>query len=236
MTENDWGRFYELDTNDGVILPVRAYYYRDMQTGNWADLIIGMTYCAQKNDDPDNQAIVNEQLTNSGSTNLFHFGLSSANGNTAVPDLYEGQNFLGLRGMEGTTSQLIAGSAQLTYLSASKIIQGQRETQGTHTSIPMRSAHDGDSAFSRLAIRFTHNRFTSKLYVHVSYETAIDPTDVEDVAQLKDFMQAVSNSEGDTTMVFSNVTSVSQFRSFFLFWPFLLNRVKLHCVGAIKIG
>lgn len=239
MTENDWGRFYELDDNDGIILPPRAYYYRDMLTGNWADLALGMTYCVQKTDvDPgnDNTAMVNEQLQNTGSTNLFHFGLSSSNGGSGVPDLYDNQNFLGLRGIEGTTSQLIASSSLLTYLAATKITQGAIQTAGSQTSIPMRSAHVGANAFCRLGVRLTHDRFRSKLYVHISYEASIDPTDAEDVAELRTFLQAISNSSGNTFMVFNGITSVSQFRSFFLYWPFLLNRVKLHCVGAVKIG
>jgi len=234
MTEEDWGRFYSLDDNDGVILPSVSYYQRGMYTGNWADLIIGITYSVQKDEnDPadDNEPMVDEQRMNTGSTNLFHFGLSD---NKYPPDFMEGQNFLGARGIAGTTAQLIASSEQLTYNQMSRIQTGSVQQLGSMFSMPMRSAHVGDEPFSRFGIRFTFDRHNSILRVNKSQENTLDVTDTNDITSLKTFMQAIPNTTNNAVL-FPNFVTTKIFTSLLVYWPFTLNRFKIQCIGAIKM-
>lgn len=242
-TDEDWGRLYQYagSGDAGMIMPIRSYYYRDFNSGRWVDFIIGMIYAVKgtTDEEDDEEVMVNEKLNNSASTNLFHFGLSYQHLTTGAVDLDETktQKFLGLRGEVASNSQLLAGASdQLTFLRPTLIQKGKTTMSGATISIPMNNAASSEP-FSMLAVRFTHNPNTGKVYIHYAYDAAIaQPVDEADnLVVLKAHMLTVSNLETDTTNVLSNIWSVADFKSFFLYWPFLLNRLKLHCVGALKM-
>src|SRR6516225_3244415 len=78
-TAADWGQLYQFNgTGDaGLILPPRAYYFRDFFSGQWNDMSIGIIHC-ECGTSGSTSALVNERQLEDNLANLFNFGISQS--------------------------------------------------------------------------------------------------------------------------------------------------------------
>lgn len=229
-TAAEWGQLYQFNTTGdaGLIMPPRSYYIRDFITGAWTDLAIGAIICATAATGKQD-AIVAERQSEIIPANLPHFGLSQS-----VDDLIDVNSnpfFVGIRGILGSLTQVMTSPAQIAYLQA--IYNGN--PQGAAQILPLSSGTD-DTAFVMWGLRFAYNPGNSTLYINFATQTGVTLTvDSDDETILNPFLQGISNSTSTAIASFV-IENLSDFRTFYIYWPYILNQLKLHCVGLIQFS
>lgn len=236
-TDATWGRLYKFGGagDAGLIMPPRSYYFRSFNANNWTDLAMGMIYTATANAG-ENVAIVNETLSSMNYGNLFHFGLSKANNNGTI-DVEDNSNFIGIRGLHNSTHQLFNSPSPsvITQNALTCINNGVVEEDGSSFSLPL-TRHNSNALFSMVGLRFTRNTLTNLVKVYYEIEESVDLISPNvDSEILQDFITNLSNDPNDAQGEFT-ISNVANFTTFYIFWPWILNRMKLQCIGAIKFS
>lgn len=234
-TDQDWGRLYNFNTSgdSGLIMPPRSYYFRNFIAGGWTDISIGFIFATKGATGSDQSVLVNEFLAATNPTNLFHFGLTQTTNNAI--DVGSNPTFVGLRASEGSNSQILAASKLLTLLIPTRILNGVPSTSGSTVSLNLTEGVSG-TPFNMVGLRFIHNPLNGQLYMNRAVSNGIAlANEAANITTLQAFLNGISNSTTSPTAQFS-VSNTAAFNSFYIFWPFLANQLKLHCVGAIKLG
>lgn len=235
VTDNEWGRLYKFNTtgDSGLICPYRSYYFRDFIAGNWQDISIGMIHCEMGNGGGDTANLVAERLNEITPANLFHFGLSkSSNGTIPVT---VNPWFVGMRGIIAGVSQIMTSPLQLAQLTMIATQNGATVIDTNLIQLPLSQGVSG-TPFSRVGIRFIYDEINSRLHLNYAVDTGIAlASDAANVTSLTNFLQGISSSTSGSFTSFP-CTSITNFSSFYMFWPYLFNRIKLQCVGMIKNG
>lgn len=234
-TDADWGRFYQFDdvnSNSGIVMPFRSYYLRDFFSGGWNDLSVGVMHCSCGNSG-DYSALNDERQSEDAIDNLPHFGISQSN--KSIIDVLGNPYFVGVRGIKGGLTQLDASLSQIMYVQPTLVNNGVEQVGGSGIALPLSSTITS-TPFTIWGLRVTFDAIQQKLYINFASETNIaTQADGDDVTLLDTFLKAISNSPSDALATF-NCTDVSSFSTFYLFWPYLLNKMKLQCVGLLKMG
>lgn len=233
-TDADWGRIYQFNTtgDSGLIMPFRSYYFRDFFVGSWLDMSIGLVY-ANCGNTGDYSVLVDERQKEITPENLFHFGLSQSN--SGVIDVANNPVFLGLRGIMGGVTQIMGSAKQLSYVLNTLVNQGTTQLSGNAQTLNLQAGTD-DTTFQMIGLRFTFNPQTNELYVNFAQQSNVTLTaDAQDYPILQPFLEGISNLQSTADVVF-NLPSTSNFSSYYIYWPYLTNKLKLHCIGAIKMG
>lgn len=234
-TDETWGRLYKFGgTGDaGLIMPPRSYYFRSFNAGNWTNLVIGMIYTGTANAS-ENTAVVNETLSSLNFGNLFHFGLSKANSDGTI-DVEDNQNFLGMRGLHNSAHQIFnsPSPAVITQVALTSVKNSAVDEDGSAFSVPL-TRHATNPLFSMIGMRFMRNTTTNrvKIFYEIDESVELDGTP-PDSEILQTFLEQLSNDPNDAQGDFA-IPSVSNLTTFYIFWPWLLNRMKLQAIGAIK--
>lgn len=231
-TDADWGRLYLFDDTEdaGLIMPPRSYYFRDFFSGGWTQLAMGLIHCATE-DGGETDPVVNETKASNLVANLFHFGLTESGGGT-VP-VAANPEFLGIRGrLNGSPSLLLSGP-KLTDNEYVCIRSGGAQRSGSGIEIPL---SDGISAspFTMMGLKFIFDVENDRLHLHFATEEGVSLADEDENVEklttfLNDMPETTSGSDADFY-----ITNLSSYKSYYIYWPYMLNRLKLHCVGAIK--
>lgn len=233
-SDADWGRLYNFNTTGdaGLVMPFRSYYFRNFFSGGWTDLSMGLIYCACGNTG-DTSALINERLPETTPANLPHFGLTSAPNN--VIDVANNPNFVGLRGMLNGITQVMTATSNLGNLQLTMVSGGNTNTGGSAVLLPLNQGVTG-TPFSALGIRFIHNPSIGRLYVNYTLTPTLAlANDADNTTQMLALLNGISPNVGDAKASFA-LANTSLFSSYYLFWPYLTNKLKLQCVGAIKNG
>lgn len=233
-TASDWGQLYQFNTTGdaGLIMPPRSYYIRDFITGSWTDLAIGAIICATGTSGPQ-ASLTAERQTETQLANIPQFGLSKS-ANDAI-NINSNPFFVGLCGIIGSVTQLMTSPKQIAYMQATCINNGQTQGNGSAQILPLSSGTD-DTQFVMWGLRFTYNPLTSILYINFSTQTGVTLTeDSEDETTLNPFLQGISNSTGTAIASFV-IPNLADFKTFLIYWPYLNNQLKLHCVGVVQIS
>lgn len=235
-TEADWGRLYLFNsTGDaGLIMPFRSYYFRDFFAGGWTDMAIGLFHSTMGNGGGDTADLVAERQAESVDVNLFHFGLSKSSGSTI--QVQNNPNFLGLRGILGGVTQINTSPTTLAQLQLTMIKGNNGGPSGSPITMPL-SAGISSTPFSAIGIRFIYDP-TTKI-IHLNWDK-IDslalPDDSTNVSAMQSFLSGIDNSTTSSDAQFQTDGDLSNFSSYYIYWPYLTNRLKLQCVGATKFG
>lgn len=232
-TAADWGQLAQFDGSGAaeLIVPPRAYYFRDFFMGSWNDLSIGFIH-AECGISAETAAIEDERQLENNLANLFQFGISQSK-NGAI-DIVNNPFFTGLCGLFGGITQITASTNTLGQLVGTLIDNnGQGTTNGNLFQMDL-SQGVTSTPFSMLGIRFIFDPIKEILSMNFQSQTNVgigmgdDPSPI-----LETFLQGLS---GDTTNPSASflLPNNSNFETFFLYWPYLNNQIKLQCVGAIK--
>ncbi len=234
-TDQEWGRLYKFNTtgDSGLIMPPRSYYFRPFVPGQWTDLAIGMIFATCGNSG-DTSNLNDERLASSTPANLFHFGLSSALPTNKI-NVATNPFFAGLRGIIGSTHQLLATTKLLTFNSATLVNGGGTAMNGGAHSITLTQGVTA-TPFNMIGLRFIHDPVAGVLYMNRGASNGIALADDDaNITTLEAFLLALSNNIVTPDATFA-LSTTANFKTFYTYWPYLLNRLKLHCVGAIKLG
>lgn len=232
-TDADWGRFYKFNsTGDaGIIMPYRSYYFRDFFAGQWNDISLGFIHCTMGNGGGDTANVVAERLLEDAPVNLFHFGLTvSSNG--VVPAVTIPQ-FVGIRGIIGGVTQIMTSPLQLAQLLPVARVNGIDYESGTNLQMPLSQGVTG-TPFSIFGIRLIKNSQNNVVYLNYDADTNIAlPDEESNITTMVDFLNGIS---GDINTPFAsfNFPNLTNLKTFYIYWPYLMNRLKLQCVGVIK--
>lgn len=237
-TAADWGQLYQFNgTGDaGLIMPPRSYYFRDFFTGGWTDMAIGMIHC--ETGIGAGQPLANlttERQTETNVANLFHFGLSKSGGSATI-NVASNPTFVGARSILGGVTQINTSPLNLSQLQMA-LVNGASpgSTNGSPFSMDLSQGVSG-SPFSMVGLRFTFNPATGILAVNYASQTGVALADEpSNTTTLTTFLEGLSNTVAGSKAQF-NLPSVADFSTYYIYWPFLNNQLKLHCVGAIKLG
>jgi len=232
-TDEDWGRLYNFDTTGdaGLVMPPRSYYFRNFFAGSWTDMAIGMIYnaCANASDTAD---VVPERLDEITPANLPHFGLSKSVG--GVIEVAENPHFVGIRGILGGVTQLLHSPKQLGQFYPTLVNKDATTINGAPFQIPMEQGVSG-TPFSAIALRFVYDVLNGRLHMNINMTASIAlADDAANTTAMETLINGTSNSLASDAVW--TVSKVTDFTAFYIFWPYLNNRLKLHCVGAKKFG
>lgn len=233
-TDADWGRLYNFDTTGdaGIVMPFRSYYIRDFFSGGWQDIGIGLIHCECGNTG-DYSALVTERQDESAVVNLPHFGLSKSVG--GVIDPANNQFFAGIRGIKGSVTQVMSSPDQIAYMQPVVVENGIDNPQGAAIIVPL-STGINSTPFTMWGLRLTYSPGTGLLYLNFASQTGVALVDdPSNVTTLNTFLQEISNAQSDALASFP-VTNIADFSTYYIFWPYLKNKIKLHCVGLTKFG
>lgn len=233
-TDADWGRLYKYNTvsDSGLIMPPRSYYLRDFLSGSWTDLAIGMIYCGCGLAS-DTANMVAERMDETAIANLFHFGLTrSVNSDI---DVAGNPNFLGLRGIYNSVTQITTSPLQLASLANTLVKDDNTLTNGSGFTMPFTQGVSG-APFNALGLRFTFDNVNHRIYINVNTLLGFDlANDAENISVMTNFLSAMSNLPGTASANFA-LNNIVNFKTFYIFWPYILNRLKLQCIGVRKFG
>ncbi len=234
-TEADWGRLYKFNTSGdtGLIMPFRSYYFRDFLNSAWQDISLGFIHCEMGNGGGDQATLIDERLAEIAATNLFHFGLSqSIAGNINVA---ANPYFMGVRGILGGITEIITATSELANL-APTFVNGAA-TSVTPVAITMDLAQGiSGTPFAMFGVRFVLNQSNNMVYMNYANETGVAlADDAANQTTLETFLTGISGNTSGATASFP-LANPQDFRTWFLYWPYEVNRIKLQCVGAIKNG
>lgn len=233
-TDSDWGRLYQFNTSGdtGLVMPYRSYYFRPFFSGGWTDLAIGLIYGTWGNTG-DLSDVVAERLGGTAPTNLFHFGLTQTSGSPF--DVNANQNFLGIRGILGGNTEITTSPLQLGVLQFTRVYNGQSDQDGQPVVMPLTQGVS-DTPFAMIGLRFTFDPTTNLVYANFNSNAAVGLSDdTADITTLKPFMDAIPNTVDNALFSFS-ISDTSRLRSYYIYWPYLTNRLTLYTVGAEKYG
>ena len=233
-TDADWGRLYKYNTtgDSGLIMPYRSYYARNFNPGTWNDISLGFIHCTMGNGGGDTANVVAERLEENAPVNLFHFGLSKTI-NGIVP-VAVNPWFVGLRGIIGGVTQIMTSPLQLAQLYPTAVYNlGTAQLSGGAVQMPL-SQGISATPFSMIGIRLIYNPTTGVLYMNYDTDTGVAlASESANVSTLTTFLNGISSSTGSAFASF-NIPNLANYKTFYIFWPYLTNRLKLHCVGLIK--
>lgn len=234
-TDAEWGRLYKFNTtgDSGLVMPPRAYYFRNFFAGNWTDLTLGMIFATCGNTG-DTSNLNDERLASTTPANLFHFGVSQS---LKTNTINVGVNpvFAGMRGRLSSTTQLLASPKVITNLIGTLVNNGVTQISGGTHDLDLTEGVTA-TPFNMMGIRLIHDPITGILRMNRAISNGIAlADDAANVTTLETFLLGIS---GDTVAPYAtfNCPSTANFKTFYTFWPYLTNRLKLHCVGAIKLG
>lgn len=241
MTEADWGRFYSYNSvgDFGLVMPYRSYYFRNFIPGHWTDLKIGFIHRA-RGAASDTANVTEERPPEYTISNLFHFGLSNSD-----YDITPGNNpyFMGLRGVVDGITRITEFPLQLADTKLTLVNNAPEVVASPIFEIPL-SHGVSANPFSFVGIRFVFNSSNNRIYLKVRTETNISSASLPggnnttaiqlNFEALKTRLNAIEmTSFADADASFA-IGSLANFRTFYIYWPFVLNRLCLHCVGVIK--
>lgn len=233
-TDADWGRLYKFNTTGdaGLVMPFRSYYKRDFFAGSWVDMAIGMIY-AVCGSGGDLSAPEDERQAENAVVNLPHFGLTKAN--LTIDEVSANPRFLGLRGIMSGVTQITLSPLQLAQLYLTYVRDGTTQVQATPQILPLTNG-TGTGPFAMVGLRFIHNPVTGILSINMDTDSSVTlADDAANTTTLSAFLQGLSSDTVTPDAQFS-ITSVADFSSYYLYWPYLHNKMKLHTVGALKNG
>lgn len=231
-TDADWGRLYSYDTtgDDGLVMPFRSYYFRNFFT-NWKELAMGFIYrnCGAGGDYSD---ITAERQAETQIANLPHFGLSYSQGGS-IP-VATNPYFVGLRGVRNGVTQINASpTLTLNQLRLVSCFNGNDDVRGLNFSIPLKQGVQANP-FAMLGIRFVINQTDGKLYVAIKFNQNVALADeAANTTTLTDFLATITRNPPEMDAAFANY-NITNLNAFFIFWPYLNNKLILQTVGAIK--
>lgn len=234
ITEADWGRLYAYNGggDPGLVMPYRSYYFRDFIPGHWTDLRIGFIHRA-RGGASDTANVTDERPPEYTVSNLFHFGLSkSING---IIDVGNNPYFLGIRGILDGVTRITASPLKLSDTKLTLVNNAPDTIASPTFELPL-SHGVSANPFSFVGIRFVYNVANHRIYIKVATETNIAMT----VEQEANFVALTTRLNAITMTSFVDadasfpIGSLSNFSTFYIYWPFILNRLCLHCLGAIK--
>lgn len=232
-TDADWGRLYNFNTTGdaGLIMPPRSYYSRDFFAGDWTDMAWGLIYAV--NGDANDLAIpTDERLSETSIVNLPHFGLVRTG--MTIDNVSNPDTFVGLRGVLNGTTQLTASPLQLSQLEFTCVRLGVTKIDNTNRPIPLTNGTTS-GPFAMLCMRFGFNPTAQTMTIKYSVNSTVTlASDAENVSKLQTAMNALASASPSVT--FAGITSVKEFSTYYLYWPYFNNRLKLHCVGTMKLG
>lgn len=233
-TDQDWGRLYNYDTTGdaGLVMPPRSYYFRNFYPGGWNELVAGMIYrnSGLANDNAD---VVDERQSETSSANLFHFGLTQSNG--ATVQVASNPFFLGIRGVRGGTSQISISPLQLANLKLVSVNNFGNTVAGVNMAMPLKQGVQANP-FSMIGIRFMVNQEDERVYLKYAIQQDVAlADDAANITTLSTFLNSISRviGEADAAFPFYNITNLN---AFYIYWPYLNNRLMLQTVGALKIA
>lgn len=233
-TDADWGRLYKFNTigDSGLVMPPRSYYFRDFIPGAWTDMAIGFIFATCGNTG-DLSTLNDERLASSTPANLFHFGLSKSSGSTI--NVGTNPNFLGLRGQIGSTPQILSASKLLTRNILTCVNYGGTQLGSSAYDFNLTEGVTA-TPFNMIGLRCIYDPTTNLVCVNRAVSNGITlADDAANITTLTTFLEGISNDVTFPNARFS-IYNITNFTTFYIFWPYLLNRLKLHCVGAIKLG
>lgn len=232
-TAADWGQLYSLSGDAGLVMPFRSYYIRDFIAGDWNDFAIGLIYIAHGATIPSN--LVAERQSETDPSNLFHFGLTTDGGKNQINSVSDNPFFLGLRGIIGGVTQITTSPTQLAQLYMTLVNNGQTQTIPTPLQLPLND-YGASNPFSIVGLRFTRDKTNNLVYINWNTQANLNLTeDSDDVPALSAFIAAIPNTFSTALGSFS-LSSVNNFSTYYIYWPYQLNHLALHCVGAIQFG
>lgn len=233
-TDEDWGRLYNFDTTGdaGLVMPPRSYYFRNFFAGAWTDMAIGMIYCACANTGDEN-VVADERQSETNVANLPHFGLSRSSGGTI--DVANNTSFVGIRGVMGGVTQLLHSPKQLAVLMPTYVHNAVTQTDGDPITLPMEQGITA-TPFSAVGLRFIYDVLNGRLHMNINTVASLALANTAaNTSEMTDLLDGTSNSiiASDASWTVPNVAALS---CFYVFWPYINNRLKLQCVGAKKYG
>jgi hypothetical protein len=234
-TDADWGRLYKFNTSgdSGMIMPFRSYYLRNFFAGEWTDMAVGIIFATCGNTG-DMSAPIAERQSETAVANLFHFGLTKPG--LTIGEVSANPRFMGLRGIIGGVTQITFTPLQLAQLYLTRVYDATTTTQATGIAMPITSG-TGNGPFAFVGLRFMFNRIAQTVSINYAVEDEVTlANDAENTTKMTTMLQALSNNQVTPHAKFTGVLSVTDFSSYYIYWPYLKNRLKLHCVGAIKNG
>lgn len=230
----DWGELYTLNSDTGLVMPLRSYYIRDFAAGDWTDLAIGLIYVAH-GDPTIPSDFVDERQSETDPSNLFHFGLTTDNGTNQITSVSDNPYFLGLRGIIGGVTQITTSPSQLAQLYPTLVNNGAAQTIPNTVQLPL-NAYTVSNPFSMVGLRFTRNKLTGQIWVNCQTQNNVTLTsDADDITAITTFLKAMSNTQATSIAQFP-LNSVVNFSTFYIYWPYLLNHFALHALGVIQFG
>lgn len=232
-TDEDWGRLYQFDTTGdaGLVMPPRSYYFRDFHAGSWVELAVGIFYCARGSTGDDESPIVDERLPETNRGNLFHFGISQSQGSSI--DVVNNPYFVGIQSILGGLTEIDAGGSAIDSLTMCLKNGTDVQVEGSPIVLPLSHGISG-TPFSFVGLKFIYDSVAGILYVNYETDATLSLADEEaNITEMTSRLLAISNSTVGSHAQF-NITSLLNFKTFYLYWPFLDNRLKLHTVGAVK--
>lgn len=240
MTDQEWGRLYRFGGSGdaGLIMPPRSYYFRKFNAGNWFDLSMGMIYGGTIAN-AENGAMVSEGLNSNSIGNLFHFGLSNPS-NTGIIDVSDNRNFLGMRALRNSQTQILAANdndlpgelSEITQVALTLVNNGIVTERSPSFSVYL-DRHASNPVFSMIGMRFIRNLANVTIRLK-TVESVTLSSPGADQTTLEAFLRNITSSEPiQATIPLLDVTNLT---AFYLFWPYVANRLKLHAVGAIKFS
>lgn len=261
-TAADWGQLYSLSGDAGLVMPFRSYYIRDFFAGDWNDFAIGLIYIAHGATIPSD--LVDERQSETDPSNLFHFGLTTDNGKNQIDSVSENPYFIGLRGILSGVTQITTSPLQLAQLYMTLVNQSQLLVQATPLQLPLNN-HGDSNPFSMVGLRFTRDQTNGVVYINWNTQANLNLTaDSDDVPALSAFLAAIPKTFSTAVAQFPFGASIkapspvdppttpppisipyslqpptgpaSNFSTYYIYWPYQLNHLALHCVGAIKFG
>jgi hypothetical protein len=231
-TDADWGRLYNYNTTGdaGLVMPFRSYYFRNFFAGNWQELMIGMIF-RNSGAGGDYTSVTAERQNENFIGNLFHFGLSkSANG---AIDVANNPSFIGLRGVQSGLSQITTGPIQLANLKLTCVSNGNSAVTGLNQIMPL-SEGTPTNPFTMIGLRFIADPVSRKVYITYAVQQNVAlADDAANTTTLSNFLQGISRNEAEADGAFP-IYDVINFNAFYIYWPYLNNRLFLQTVGVIK--
>lgn len=231
-----WGRLYKFDaTGDaGLIMPPRSYYFRDFFPLGWSELAIGLIYATTGSDAPaETEPLVDEIKSSHQISNLFHFGMSKSAGGTI--DVANNENFIGYRGRFNGSPQIVASVPELTDNEFACIHNGSSQVSGSSNDLPLTEGITSEP-FAMIGLKFVYDNVTNRIHIHLALDSSVALANEDaNISTLTTFLNGISNSTITSNANFT-IVDLSDYKSYYIYWPYVLNRLKLHCVGAIKFA
>jgi hypothetical protein len=233
-TDADWGRLYNYNTSGdaGLVMPLRSYYFRDFFPGAWQNLAVGLIY-RNSGIANDTANLTHERQAEISPANLFHFGISKSNGFT-IP-VATNSYFLGLRGILSGVTEINTSPLQLADTKLTLVNGGANSVNGSAIQVPLKQG-TSSTPFAMIGIKFVFDQLSNQVFLFFDSNDSVALADEDaNVTTLTSFLEAISSDPTLANASFS-LNSTTNFTSYYIYWPYLLNKLMLQCVGAIKFS